>query len=97
MKIGVGGDVVEAVESGEQQPPPPYTENGHKIQSYASKVVLSGTRWGKVQHCSGVQSPTMELDPCLHRTQHWLRSTQLRADNIWGVSPHPRPSTLVSI
>ena len=72
----------------EQPPPQLYTNNGHKIRSYASSgCVLSVTRSGRVHQSSGVQSPTMESKPYLHRTQHYLRSNQLQADNIWGVPP----------
>ena len=72
----------------EQPPPQLYTNNGHKIRSYASSgCVLSVTRSGRVHQSSGVQSPTMESKPYLHRTQHYLRSNQLQADNRWGFPP----------
>ena len=65
--------------------------------------MLSVIRPGKVHQSSGVQSSTMEFKPYLHRTQHYLRSNQLQADNRWGgfllrgqVSPHPRPSTVLA-
>ena len=72
----------------EQPHPQLYTNNGHKIRSYASSgCVLSVTRSGKVHQSSGVQSSTMEFKPYLHRTQHYLRSNQLQADNRWGFPP----------